>query len=170
MFQKIINSNRLLKILVVLFISCFATVLITSRIRRIIYLLNEKVNDVLNREVIALNIEKGILILGFILFYLILMIIGNRDIKLKNLYVMMFSPVLIMIIIYFFLKPEVNVVFVITVFLMVIWIVWVLLDFIIAVYKWLWISKDDRDKKQIDVAKLTFIWAIIIFIYGILFK
>ncbi|MEZ7765379.1 hypothetical protein O3802_05205, partial [Gemella sp. 27098_8_92] len=85
MFQKIINSNRLLKILVVLFISCFATVLITSRIRRIIYLLNEKVNDVLNREVIALNIEKGILILGFILFYLILMIIGNRDIKLKNL-------------------------------------------------------------------------------------
>ena len=49
-------------------------------------------------------------------------------------------------------------------------VVWIAVDFGINIYNWLWISKDNKDKKQIDVAKLTFIWAIIIFFYGILFK
>ena len=65
---------------------------------------------------------------------------------------------------------EISEYLVLSLFLLVWSIIYIIIELLINTYKWLWISKDDKDSKQIDVAKLTFIWAIIIFIYGVFFK
>lgn len=47
---------------------------------------------------------------------------------------------------------------------------WIIVDFAIIVYRWLWINKDDKDKKQIDTTKLNLLWLILAFILGLVFN
>ena len=45
---------------------------------------------------------------------------------------------------------------------------WTIIDFIIIIYKWLWIRKDDENVKQMDIVKLNLLWLILAFVLGIL--
>lgn len=47
---------------------------------------------------------------------------------------------------------------------------WTIIDFVIIIYKWLWVRKDDENAKQMDIAKLNLLWLILAFILGILFN
>ena len=47
---------------------------------------------------------------------------------------------------------------------------WIIVDFAIIVYRWLWINKDDKDTKQIDTTKLNLLWLILAFILGLVFN
>ena len=47
---------------------------------------------------------------------------------------------------------------------------WTIIDFVIIIYKWLWVKKDDENIKQMDIAKLNLLWLILAFILGILFN
>ena len=47
---------------------------------------------------------------------------------------------------------------------------WIIVDFAIIVYRWLWINKDDKGTKQIDATKLNLLWLILAFILGLVFN
>lgn len=47
---------------------------------------------------------------------------------------------------------------------------WTIIDFVIIIYKWLWVRKDDENAKQMDITKLNLLWLILAFILGILFN
>jgi len=47
---------------------------------------------------------------------------------------------------------------------------WIIIDFLIIIYKWLWVRKDDENAKQMDIVKLNLLWLILAFILGILFN
>lgn len=47
---------------------------------------------------------------------------------------------------------------------------WIIVDFVIIIYRWLWINKDDTDTKQIDATKLNLLWLILAFILGLVFN
>lgn len=63
-------------------------------------------------------------------------------------------------------QQEINNMFILGTTITSIYIVWITIDILKIIYTWTKIDKSAE--KQVDVSKLTFIWAIIVFIIGIL--
>ena len=123
-----------------------------------------------NINIIQVN-NIGYLVVGFI-FIVLSVLFLNKSEKTKILILLfIFSIILGMTGITAVVISQ-NKLFIFSIVLLISMVIlmYILINVFRNTYKWLWISKDDKDKKQIDVAKLTFIWAIIIFIYGVFFK
>ena len=57
-----------------------------------------------------------------------------------------------------------------TISILLFFLFWIIVDFVIIIYRWLWINKDDTDTKQIDATKLNLLWLILAFILGLVFN
>lgn len=64
------------------------------------------------------------------------------------------------------INKDINKLFIVGTTITSIYLVWIFIDILKIIYAWIKIDKSVE--KQVDVAKLTFIWAIIAFILGLL--
>lgn len=167
------NENGVIKILFSLLISTFLTAFLVGRLRKILPYITLKVEEMKSVEIKVTNLEYILLIIGVLLILLIPVILMFLDKEKKYLKIIFFVVICanaFVVFVNLWNVLEISEYLVLSLFLLVWSIIYMIIELLINTYKWLWISKDDKDKKQIDVAKLTFIWAIIIFIYGIFFK
>lgn len=65
---------------------------------------------------------------------------------------------------------KIELISIIMLILFLFFLFWIIIDFVIIIYKWLWVRKDDENTKQMDIAKLNLLWLILAFILGILFN
>ena len=65
---------------------------------------------------------------------------------------------------------EYKTIFILFVIIFLFFLFWIIVDFTIIVYRWLWINKDDKGTKQIDATKLILLWLILAFILGLVFN
>lgn len=61
---------------------------------------------------------------------------------------------------------EISSLFIVWTMIMSVYLIWIAIDILKVIYNWLKINKESEE--QVDIAKLTFIWAIIAFILGLL--
>ena len=167
------NENSVIKILFSLLISTFLTAFLVGRLRKILPYIISKAKEIESVELKVTDLEYILLIIGFLLILLIPVILMFLDKEKKYLKIISFVAICVNAFVVFvnlWNVLEISEYLVLSLFLLVWSIIYIIIELLINTYKWLWISKDDKDSKQIDVAKLTFIWAIIIFIYGVFFK
>ncbi|MDQ0149615.1 hypothetical protein ACFO6R_16100 [Eubacterium multiforme] len=65
-----------------------------------------------------------------------------------------------------FVHQSITKLFILGTILTSVYLIWFIIDILKSIYNWIHIEKSS--KNQVDVTKLTFIWAIIIFLIGLL--
>lgn len=136
--------------------------------RNIIGKVKDKLEVIVNTDnVDSLLINNiGYLLIGFIMIMLSILFI-NKSEKTKYLILLFIISVVFLIVgLTAIVVLKNSLLFSIVILLSISSIIYVLINVVKNIYGWLKIDKS-KDK-QIDVAKLTFIWGIIIFLYSLL--
>lgn len=103
---------------------------------------------------------------------------SKKDKKQKIIYYLLGLVLSLSLYLYLYLLyyKKITFIIVIGIYLSVIYFVYILLEALEVVYNWLWETsyikgnKVKKKYKKIDIKKLSLLWAIIIFILGILFN
>lgn len=136
--------------------------------RNIIGKVKDKLEVIINTDNVDSLLINNIdyLLIGLIMIILSILFI-NKSEKTKNLILLFITSIVFLavgIIAIVILKN--NILFSILSLLSIIVLIYVLINVLKNIYSWLKVDKNKDN--QIDVAKLTFIWGIIIFLYSLL--
>lgn len=173
------NNFQILKVLVSYIISSFLTIYIIGQLRKKEDWLKLNAEIISNKNINVTSIEYIMVIFALLSIFFIPVIMGFlKDDKFngKALVGVVVSIIGFVVGISFIGRPIINDYIVFLLFLFIICWIYILINFIIIIYKWLWETsyikgnKVKKKYKKIDTKKLSLLWAIIIFILGILFN
>lgn len=129
------------------------------------------------------SVNISLIIITMISFFLLIcfpyiIMFSKKDKKQKIIYYLLGLVLSLSLYLYLYLLyyKKITFIIVIGIYLTVIYFVYILLEALEVVYNWLWETsyikgnKVKKKYKKIDIKKLSLLWAIIIFILGILFN
>lgn len=150
------------------FLSCYITVFIRKEIMPIFSQEEILKRFVENSEFISIGLfEIVVFVISFITI-LIAPLLGKKD-KKQNKKVFLFFIIAVTSVFFIIIsagRQRLDYITAILILFSCILFISILIDILKATYQWLKVDK--KQKGQIDIAKLTFIWTIIVFIIGIL--
>lgn len=181
-FMKINKKGKELKILLAIILSGFVTNLVAIKLLNYIDYINNSKLDINN------NLVEIILFTLFLISVMLLLLLpffimtAQRDKKKKTQYFILGISVVgfITLYAYSFKYVKIRLIFILFLYFTIIYFVYILLKVIEIsfnkIYSWLWETsyikgnKVKRKYRRLDTKKLSLLWAIIIFILGLLFN
>lgn len=159
----------ILKSVMIFFFSGFITIYILNKIKNNFMPIILDKNSYINTISSGNSFESFIILISVILLLCMPLVINFKTFtsKLKLGIMVVISIINIIAYIILISTATMNIFIKCVVYLTVSYLVWLVIDLLIYIYNWLWIPKEKT--KQIDVAKLTFIWAIIVFLLNLIF-
>lgn len=181
-FMKTNKKGKELKILLAIILSGFVTNLVAIKLLNYIDYINNSKLDINN------NLVEIILFTLFLISVMLLLLLpffimtAQRDKKKKTQYFILGISVVgfITLYAYSFKYVKIRLIFILFLYFTIIYFVYILLKVIEIsfnkIYSWLWETsyikgnKVKRKYRRLDTKKLSLLWAIIIFILGLLFN
>ena len=181
-FMKTNKKGKELKILLAIILSGFVTNLVAIKLLNYIDYINNSKLDINN------NLVEIILFTLFLISVMLLLLLpffimtAQRDKKKKTQYFILGISVVgfITLYAYSFKYVKIRLIFILFLYCTIIYFVYILLKVIEIsfnkIYSWLWETsyikgnKVKRKYRRLDTKKLSLLWAIIIFILGLLFN
>ena len=181
-FMKINKKGKELKILLAIILSGFVTNLVAIKLLNYIDYINNSKLDINNSLVEIILFTLFLISVMLLLLLPFFIMTAQRDKKKKTQYFILGISVVgfITLYTYSFKYVKIRLIFILFLYFTIIYFVYILLKVIEIsfnkIYSWLWETsyikgnKVKRKYRRLDTKKLSLLWAIIIFILGLLFN